>query len=354
MGSEMSCPCTNQLELNETPGNDADTAIKKDILNEVMKGKLTKDKLIYEYSSNNNTLFIKVCLIATKNVEAFFQNRNLLIIQRKNEINLYYNTIFISNFLGKDELTCIFLQYDKGNEDRTNLYIQPPAQENLKKKMKNNDYSAVYKVENLNFISKETEKMKDQILNDIYSQLKKQYRFYGIISDSNEDPNEQLSYSFVEDKRSTLTAARKNVSKNYKILYKKSKLTDNIDVRYSISILKDELTENNIREMLTENKDKTLKSVIEESYFDSSRENKRRNCYFFIFEGNKITPEFDESEFLIVKIDKERNSPDNFLKDITEKIVMQEGVQLLSIINNYTGFFLVFKLDINEIDESDN
>ncbi|MCQ2816656.1 MAG: hypothetical protein MJ252_05240 [archaeon] len=363
MGSEMSCPCSNHNLGEDLPTPDEDAKIKQDILKEVMKGKLTKDKLLFEYATNNSTLFTKICLIATKNVEAFFQNRNLLIIQKKNEINLYYNTIFIANFLNKDDLTCIILQYKTGNEDRTNLYISPMNEmENPKKKMKQNDYSAVYKVENLNFISKEAERMRDQILNDLYSQLKKQYRFYGIITDSQEDPNDK-NYSFIGDnKRQTTPASLNNsafinpvpasIGKNYKVLYKKSKLTDNLDVRYSISVLYDNLNEENILRILTENKDKTLKSVFEETYFDSSRVNKRRTCYFFIFESNKITPEFDESEFLVVKMDKDRNTPDTFLKDIADKIVMQDGVELLSVINYYYGFFLIFKLDINEF-ESD-
>lgn len=360
MGNEMSCPCSNEYEpMEET--KDPDYAVKQDIIKEVMKGRLPKDKLIYEYSCNNKFLYTKVCLISTNNIEYFFNNRNLLIIEKKSEINYYYNSIFLSNFINQNNLTCIILQFNKDNPNERLTTLNSASfyrDSSSPKKLLNNDYSAIYKVENLNFMSKECDKMKEQLLNDLYSQLKRQYRFLGIVSDEQNEDLFSMSFISYDQKRFTSNSALNTISpnapKSYKLLYKKSKLTDNLDVRYSISILTQPLNEESILTILRENKDKSLISVFEENYFDSARLNKSKLCYFFLFESNKITPEFDESEFLVVKMDKEKNSPDTFLKDIAEKIVMQEDVELLSIISIKTGFYLIFKMEINELDDEDD
>ena len=139
-------------------------------------------------------------------------------------------------------------------------------------------------------------------------------------------------------------------NKNHKILYKKSKITDNLEIKYSVEILNERLNSNNITKLLLENKDKTLKNVIREN----SNNNKYPFCYFFIFEGNKITPEYDESEFLVVKIDKDKSTSDGFLKDIAEKINSQNNAILLSVINDINGFFLVFKIDYSGEDFNDD
>ena len=335
MGSELSCPCGTRQDIEQ----DAPKESNKDIIEEVMKGKLSKDQLLYEYTTSSDTMSSKICLVSTSNLDAFFAYINLLVIENKYEINLYYNTIFISNFLVQEDLACIILQYKKGQEDRTTYYIKPTS--NSKRSLKN-DYSAVYKVESINFVSNDNEKIQEQILNDLYSQLKKGYRFYGIITDNPEIINKgDFSKSFA------VTSKTPKIRKNYKILYKKSKLTDNLDIKYSVVIYENNLTTDSITKVLTENKDKTLKSVIKEHNF----EGKFPYSYFFIFEGNKITPEYDESEFLVVKIEKDKSTPDSFLKDIAEKINLQEGATLLSVINERNGFFLIFKYDITAMDD---
>lgn len=336
MGSELSCPCGGRQDMEqETPSDN-----NKDIIEEIMRGKLSKDQILFEYTSTAETQSSKICLVSTSNLEGFFANRNLLIISSKSEINLYYNTIFISNFLNQESLACILLQYKKDQEDKSSFYTKPSSST---KRSYKNDYNAVYKVESINFVSNENDKIKEQILNDLYSHLRKQYRFYGIITDNSDVKGEEnMSRSF------GLTSSTIKVRKNYKILYKKSKLTDNLDIKYSVDILEDNLTSNNITKILAENKDKTLKSVIQEYNFNDQNS---KFCFFFIFEGNKITPEYDESEFLVVKIEKDKTTSDSFLKDIAEKVNIQEGATLLSVINDRNGFFLVFKYHITLEDD---
>ena len=333
MGNELSCPCSSDYDFEKPNEKKNDV----NIIEEVMKGKLSKEDLLFEYKCSNDFYTTKICLTSTKNLESFFLNRNLLIVESKLEINLYYQNIFISNFLNFDSLATILLQFKKEENEKllNNVLISN------RKGYKTNDYNAIYKVETINFVSNEFIKIKEQILNDLNSQLKKEYRLYGIITDLEESNDDSTSISFSN------SVFIKN--KTYKILYKKSKITDNLDIRYSVEVLNDRLNSNNISKLLLENKDKTLKSVIREN----SNNNKYPFCYFFIFEGNKITPEYDENEFLVVKIDKDKSTSDGFLKDIAEKINSQNNAFLLSIINDLNGFFLVFKIDYSADDFND-
>ena len=124
-----------------------------------MKNKLSKKKVLFEYSCNNKILFTKICLISTENIDSFFQNRNLLIIDKKKEINVYYNKVFIVNFVNQEDLCCIILQYNKEEDDKLILHHVNTKESSKKKKIKQSDYKAVYKVEDLDFISKEPEKI---------------------------------------------------------------------------------------------------------------------------------------------------------------------------------------------------
>jgi hypothetical protein len=380
MGDELSCPCGNRQDITDLQNNNK---VQKDIIEEVMQGKLSKDELIYQCSSTNDILCSKICLLGSKNIEGFFANRNLLIIDNKNEINLYYSNIFISNFLNQNDLACVILQYKKGNEDKSQYYLKNSISNSIalshstnyskKKMMKyNNDINAIYKVDTINFVSNNREKIKEQILNDLYSQLKKEYFFYGILKYGNSDNIENIykhnNYNKINDKdinKDFVTPgasdyeinqsffnnmSKKIENKNYKILYKKSKFTDNLEINYSVDILNERLNSNSITKILKQNKDKTLKSVIKEI---NENENEYPFIYFFIFEGNNITPEYDENEFLVVKIEREKTTTEGFLKDIVEKINFEKTATLLTVINDDNGFFLVFKFSFDSIDEDE-
>ena len=329
MGNELSCPCSRNedFDIPKEKKNDID------IIEEIMKGKLSKEDLLYEYNCTNDILTSKICLTSTKNLDGFFSNRNLLIVESKHEINIYYQNIFICNFLNFDSLATVILQYKKEGDE--NSKIMKNMINSSRRGYRTNDYNAIYKVESINFVSNDFDKIKEQILNDLNSQLKKEYRFYGIISDEEETPkNDTTSVSFLN------SLQIKN--KNHKILYKKSKITDNLDIKYSVEIYNDKINQEIITRLLSQNKDKTLKSVLRENIREKNR---YPYCYFFIFEGNKITPEYDETEFLVVKIDKDKSTTDAFLKDIAEKINGPKNAILLSVINDNSGFFLVFKID---------
>ena len=347
MGNELSCPCGNRTDIEETPKE-----VSNDILQTVLRGKLTKEQLIYEYTASNDKMKSKICLLATNNLEGFFNNRNLLSVDNKREINCYYNLVYISNFLNQDTLACVILQYKKTQDANKDAFSN--------KKHAKNDYGAVYKVESINFVSNDPEKIKEQLLNDLYMLLKKQYRFYGIISDesitpydNNVTPGNHVSHSMGITPSQSCQILGNNSNKNYKILYKKSKLTDNLDINYTIHVHNNNLTSDAITQILSANKDKTLKSVLKNEH----RTKDKKQCpfwYYFIFEGNKITPEYDESEFLVVHLEKDNSTADSFLKDIAEKINMNHNANLLCVINDKGGFYLVFKLEIPDMDDDED
>lgn len=78
MGSELSCPCGNRnMDIEETP-----KPKETDIIQEVMRGKLLPEELLYDYTYDKT----KVCLIRTDQIEGFFSNRNLLKLSSKKEV----------------------------------------------------------------------------------------------------------------------------------------------------------------------------------------------------------------------------------------------------------------------------
>lgn len=343
MGGELSCPCGRRLDLNLKPKGKTDF----DIITEVMKGKLQKENLLYEYAVNNDIQSSKVYLISTSSIEGFFANRNLLIIETKHDINYYYNKAFVCNFLNQEAIAFVLLQYQKGQEDRSTFYSKSKTNRLYKHK----DYSAVYKVETINFISKDNNKIKEQIINDLYCQLKKEYYLFGIITDPAET-SDDITYSS--------SYKMSSIKNNYKIVYKKSKLSDNLDIQYYILIYSGRLTSKIITSILKDNKAKALKSVIEikegeDDYNNNNNKNNGSNheiSYFFIFEESKKTPEFDENEFFVVKIEKDRSPSDLYLKDIAEKVNMQTCAEIVSIINDKQGFFIIFRYNINSMDDN--
>ena len=278
----------------------------------------------------------------------------MLSVDNKREINCYYNLVHVSNFLSQDTLACVILQYKATQDANKDSFSN--------KKHAKNDYGAVYKVESINFVSNDPEKIKEQLLNDLYTLLKKQYRFYGIIADEGYTPYDnsatpgyggnRMSHSMGITPSQSCSDIRNNSNKTYKILYKKSKLTDNLDINYTIHVHNNNLTSDAITQILAANKDKTLKRVLKNEH----RTKDKRQCpfwYYFIFEGTKVTPEYDESEFLVVHLEKDNSTADSFLKDIAEKINMHNNANLLCVINDKGGFYLVFKLEIPDMDEDD-
>jgi hypothetical protein len=229
MGSELSCPCgdRNDIEKEEPP------KMNTDIVKEVMRGKLLPEELLYEYTYDQS----KVCLIRTDQLEGFFANRNLLKLSTKKEINYYYNITYITNFLGKNDLVFVLLQYTPGMEDKSfnrsssffntgNSYISSGQSKKKRSTNKSLDYSANYKVEKVNLVSNEKSKVIEHILNDLNSKVKKDFLFYGIVNDfdNEETPGSNTKQEIEFNlKSSTNSISNKFYSpRTFKILYKRA------------------------------------------------------------------------------------------------------------------------------------
>ena len=191
MGSDLSCPCNRPvLEPEEAPN-------KIDIMKEVMQGKLNPNDIIYEFEYDQT----KAYLIRTEHVEAFYNNRNLLKLSKEKEINRYFNTIFISNFMAKQDIVLIVMQHSheatpSSNSNNTNNYdyntnnsnsntnsMQQHMNSNTFRK-KANDLSGKFMIESINLISSEKNQVIKQILHDLNNKLKKGYYFLGITNDT--------------------------------------------------------------------------------------------------------------------------------------------------------------------------
>jgi len=217
MGSDISCPCS-RIDINQETHEE-----EKDILAKIMNGKLSQKEILLDFYNDTT----KVCLIKTECIESFFNNRNLLRVPSKRDYLKYYNSVYISNYLAKNELTLIIL-------------LDCPFKQTQKKENFTPIDSGKYYIECINLVASTPDQVIKQILHNFNLNLKKNYRFIGIINDS---PKFQRQFYNL-----------------YKMHYSKVETK----VEYSIQIYKGEINEKVINDILTkkENKYKKLKSIM--------------------------------------------------------------------------------------------
>jgi hypothetical protein len=307
MGAEMSCPCStrHEFEREET------TPQKMDIVKEVMRGKLLPEEVTYDYIYDQT----KVALIKIEQLEAFFANRNLLKVANKNrEINYYYNTVYISNFMTMDDCVFILLQYTPGLEDKS---FQTTASSSFIQSKKGRattfDYSANYMVELINLVSFEKKKVIEQILHDLNSKVKKHFVFMGLVNDS---------------------------MRNFKILYKKSLKKESLGYFYEIATYQGQLDENSIISILSDNqyKYKSLKAIMIDHAEVLIYEKK---TYYFIFEEN-ISDINTENDYLVITMERGNNPNEMYVQDIAKKLNDFQGQFRLScIVSDDKNIFVI-------------
>lgn len=222
MGSDVSCPCTRVDLNNETEG------AQEDIIQKVLTGKLNQKDIILDFFNEQT----KVCLIKTENIEQFFNNRKLLKIPNNKDYTKYYNSVYISNYLAKNDLTLIVL-LDSPFKPTQNLGKFHFINTGL-------DNSGKYSIEFLNLVASTPDLVISQINHNFNLNLKKNMRFLGIINDS---PKNRRQFHIL-----------------YKLHYSKQES----NVEYSIQIYKGELDEGMITEVLKMdcNKFKKLKAIM--------------------------------------------------------------------------------------------
>jgi len=351
MGSELSCPCGERQDIQVEESKEKHV----DIVEELLKGKLTEDDIFFQFVYGGS----KICIIRNDQFEAFFSNRNFLKLSSKQEINYYYNLVYLTNsvFSFDKNYVLIFMQFTPGLEDksvRNSSYINSQRSNNRKAKM---DYKTYYKIEIINLVSNESNKIMEQLLNDLNNNLKRDFLFYGVI---HEIEDADINYINVPNLPNLPLSSRnkKNYEnkRNYKILYKKSLLKENINCKYSIEYFEGVLDRDLLSEILSS--EKNSKKILKAILVDSSKKELQNNSnahnshngnnsprnYYFIFEENL---EFQNNlVYLVIEMTQGNTADKIFLQDITIKLNdYQNEYKLCCLLNEEKKIYVIFAAD---------
>lgn len=381
MGSDISCPCSRVDLYEETPE-------EKEGQSRLINGRLSQRDIILDFYNDQT----KICLIKTESVEAFFNNKSLFRIQSRRENSKYYNSVFICNYLAKNDLTLLILYdssvyFHKLLQSQTGISSKTPTQTPTPKQIPS--ISSVSQLENGKFITERLvlvgstpNQVMNQMLHNFHMNMKENNNFIGIINDS---PAHQ---------------------RQFYVLYKMNYLKVEGSIDYSIQIYKGELSEAVIESILqkNENKFKKLKAVMidftlysneEQIYIIESSMNvnstynsisnsngnsngngnngqftspvkstslsvskmkekekpgekekekdiyKQFKYYYFIFEENHN--EYIRQEYLIVKMNKKNSPTEVYLQDISMKINDTVNNMCLScVVSDEEKIFFIF------------
>lgn len=294
MGSNLFCDCNRSpLKKIATDSHGEDT---HQFGEEFFLGRLTKDDIDFKFKCDDTIAYV----IKTEKLFKFFNTKIFLkcyIAKNEVEQNDYYDKVVFTNFVFLPTYTFLILQK---NRKKTKII------ENL----------LSYRVDMLLSLSHK-DNIKEGILTKISSYEKKNYFLEGIVSNLSKETN----------------------YKNFLFVFNKNKFEYNYE--YSIEYFEEEkIDENNIKEILELNKDKIIKSVLKEQI-------EEQNIYFFIFEKCiSNTKEKDAIDFHIMKLDKNNNSNDDFIREIVTTLNdVNDNYQLTAIISDKKSTYLIFYLD---------
>jgi hypothetical protein len=235
-----------------------------DVVNEILKTKLTPKQIMYDYVYEN----IKICLIRSEQIEAFFKNRKLFKLPQYEESNYYYNNFSMNNFLGKRNIILLLLQQlnDLSKKD-----------------------AHIYHVEEICYLETSNNSAFQVISDDLKLKSMKNFLFCGIVNNS------------------------RKLNKIFKLIYKKN-TNLGLEVNYNIHLHKNKIDEDAIKYILgqEENKYKLLKGIA----MDKTQ---NQRVYYMIFEEDQrrhkeyeyiiLTIEKDmENEYLLIEIAKKLNN----------------------------------------------
>jgi len=124
MGITDSCPCAGR---ENQPIDDFKKDKKDDILDKLLYGKMTLNNLLYYYDYDHT----KVCLIKTKELNEFFNSKNLMRLPYKKEINYYYDKVSITNFLDYNETTFLILEFTQKSYEKSTKDLKFTEKNNI-------------------------------------------------------------------------------------------------------------------------------------------------------------------------------------------------------------------------------
>jgi hypothetical protein len=286
------CCCSKRIEIANQ------SASPNDIVDQLMKNKLTKKQLIYECFDERN----KIYLIKFEHIDALINNKNLFKIPKygQEDINsCYCNSFMITNFIGKRNIILTLLQHING----------PEKQE-----------SSIYHVEDICYIETTNNNILEVLKNDLKLKIMKNYIFVGIVNNS------------------------RNSNKVFKLVYKKNPdLT--LEVNYLIHAVTGSLDEDNLKSILKEDKfkNKLLKSIM----MDKSNGQK---VYYLIFEeDNRLIQEYN-SVVLTIESGSEDNEniPTTIIKKLTSFQLVNYKLTCLFSEKDKTYLILYKEIETND------
>lgn len=338
MGQELSCPCdcSNKIELIEEKPK-----LNIDITEALLQGKLQEKEIIFERVSGD----WKVMIIKTRDLIRFFNTKKLRLIYNHKEIFYYYSTVYLTNFLAND-LSFIIFKHVKGEEDKTNRIIDNRG--SFKRKSISLEDKSIFKVENLNLVSNDKNKIREHILSDINSNLSKDYIFCGIVADSDDlfPINNNTDYS--ELKSSINSAPNKRVKslRSFQLIYKRVFMRSLLKCSYDVEIFEGELNERNINKLILSDKYKNM--LLKAVMLDNNED--KNNVYYFIFCKNETFPN-EIAEYTLIQVEKGKDKEMLFAEDIARKLeFIQDKFNLACVVTDYVRqkcYFVLVDLDFD-------
>jgi hypothetical protein len=241
--------------------------------------------------------------------------------------------------MGLNNQIFVLLQFTQGNEDRSFIKNASYYSKNKKRNSTAVDYSTYYKIEKLNLVSVEKNKVKEQILNDLNMNSKKDFMFYGVVNDADEP-----LYTPGSSTKHVINSSRVAAPRNFKFLYKRSLLKENLECRYTILHYEGTLDRDVINEYVSSpaNKFKTLKAIMIDSALDNSILKKN---YYFIFEESKCFPE-NGYDNIVIEMEQGNNSNKMLIQDIANKLNdFQLAYKLCCIVSEEKKIYIVLTAD---------
>jgi hypothetical protein len=311
----------------------------------------------------------KICLIRPSKFEAFFKRIKFFRVEKDNKReDLFYNTVFLSNFVYEDK-PCAFicLHYSDWKKNDSSYFTHTY---DTKKKYYQVGYNTNYKVVEFNFVSKDKDRLCEQLLNDLNRNLTTGYMFFGIIND-------------LENKKDDYGVIPK------KILYKGSMKIDLEKVIYTIDTHQGNLSQAAIESIIkkSSNRKKNLKAIIvdgnnKKNQYESlnktqiefekspTKNGVDKRCFtnrsFMSYNGNVYNESSDRIYFFIyehvkdeecdlvyeiVELQQNNVSETSFLEDIAAKFKFSSNFKVNCIVNDDKRTFIILSAESRVLTE---
>jgi hypothetical protein len=361
MGSELSCPCGSRTNFEE-PKESSD---KKFLLEEEARLLISDSDILFSCIDEDT----KICLIRPSKFEAFFKRIKFFRVEKDNKReDLFYNTVFLSNFVYEDK-PCAFicLHYSDWKKNDSSYFTHTY---DTKKKYYQVGYNTNYKVVEFNFVSKDKDRLCEQLLNDLNRNLTTGYMFFGIIND-------------LENKKDDYGVIPK------KILYKGSMKIDLEKVIYTIDTHQGNLSQAAIESIIkkSSNRKKNLKAIIvdgnnKKNQYESlnktqiefekspTKNGVDKRCFtnrsFMSYNGNVYNESSDRIYFFIyehvkdeecdlvyeiVELQQNNVSETSFLEDIAAKFKFSSNFKVNCIVNDDKRTFIILSAESRVLTE---